>query len=103
MTEAVRVHLGDAALFTQPQEDRPHGAAVQVTAAAGSQQQVACGFSPERVYVVLKRLPRALAEADHALLVPLGVLDQHPLGGEVHVPQLQVGELAGPQARIEEN
>jgi hypothetical protein len=38
VTEAVRVHLRDPALFTQPLEDRPHRGAIQVTAAAGSQQ-----------------------------------------------------------------
>ncbi len=74
VTEAVRVHLRDAAVFAQPLEDRPHRTAVQVTAAAGSQQQVAWGVSPERSCVVLQRLPRALTEADAPLLVPLGVV-----------------------------
>ena len=85
VTEAVRVHLGDAALYPQPLEDRPHRRAVQVTAAADSQQQVARCVSTERAYIVLQRLTRALTEADHPLLVPLGLLDQHSLGGEVHV------------------
>ena len=49
-------------------------------------QQVARCVSPERSYVVFQRLPRALTEADHPLLVPLGVLDQHSLRSEVDVP-----------------
>ncbi len=47
-------------------------------------------------------LTRALTEADHPLLAPLGVLDQNPLGGEVHVRQLKISELAGPEACVEE-
>ena len=84
-------------------EDRPHRRSVQVSAAAGGQQQVARGVSTERADVVQQRLPCALTESDHPLLVPLGVLDQHPLGGEVHVGQLQVGELVRPQARVQQH
>jgi hypothetical protein len=40
---------------------------------------------------VFERLARSLAEADHALLVSLSMLDQHSLSGEVDVAQLQVG------------
>ena len=68
------MNLGDAALLPWPLEESPHGAAVQETAAAGSQQQVAWGVSPERSCVVLQRLPRALTEANGPLLVPLGVV-----------------------------
>ena len=74
MTETVRVHLRDPTLLSQPLEDRPHRAAVQVTAATGGQQQVAWGVSPERSDVVFQRLPRALTEANAPLLVPLGVV-----------------------------
>jgi len=103
VTESVRVHFRDPALFTQSLENRPHRAAVQVTAAASSQKQVTWSVSPERADVVFQRLSRTFAEADYALLVALGVLDQHSLGGEVHVPQLQVGELACPKARVQEH
>ncbi len=47
-------------------------ASVQVTAAAGSQQQVARYVSPERAYVVFQRPPRSHTEADDPLLVPVG-------------------------------
>jgi hypothetical protein len=50
--EAVRVHLQNPALFTEPLEDCSHRAAVQVTAAAGGQKQVARGVSTERSNVM---------------------------------------------------
>ena len=81
MTEAVRVHFRDAALFAQPLEDRTHRAAVQVTAAAGSQKQEPRSVSSERAYIVYQRLSRSPAEGDHPLLVPLSVPDQQSLGG----------------------
>jgi len=48
---------------------------------------------------VFQSLPRSLPKADHPLLDSLGVLDEHSLGCEVHVRQLEIGELAGPEAR----
>jgi hypothetical protein len=38
VTEAVRVHFRDPALFAQPLEDRPHRVPVQVATSTGSQQ-----------------------------------------------------------------
>lgn len=101
VTKAMRVDLGDGGLFAEALEDGAHGGAAEGAAAAGEEEGARVKAS-KPAQVVLDRLAGSLPDSDHSLLVALAVADVDALAAEVDVLQLQVRQLAGAEAGVEE-